>query len=200
MWRRGGPGVGEREAPMESSTNLLARARKGDRDALDRLCHRHRPELRRWARGRLPRWARDAVDTDDLVQDVLMHTVNRIEEFEPEHDGALQAYLRQALQNRLRDEIRRRRRRPEPDSLDSQAPDNEPSPLQMAVGAQNLERYEAALASLRLPDRELIVLRLEMGRSYDEIALALDKPSPNAARMAVMRALMRLAEVLTRES
>jgi RNA polymerase sigma-70 factor (ECF subfamily) len=185
---------------MESSTNLLARARKGDRDALDRLCHRHRPELKRWARGRLPRWAREGVDTDDLVQDVLMHTVNRIEEFEPEHDGALQAYLRQALQNRLRDEIRRHRRRPARESLDTDAPDDEPSPLEQAVGTQNLERYDAALASLRLPDRELIVLRVEMGRSYEEIAQALDKPSPNAARMAVMRALMRLAEVLSHES
>ena len=178
----------------ESSVNLLARARSGDREALERLFRRYRPILRRWARGRLPVWARELVDTDDLVQDTLIATVRRIETFEPHHDGALLAYLRQALQNRIREEIRRRGRGPDRDSLDAQTPDDTASPLERTVGLQNLERYEAALGRIRAEDRELIVLRMEMGLSYDELAEAAGKPSANAARMAVLRALFRLGK------
>jgi RNA polymerase sigma-70 factor (ECF subfamily) len=166
---------------------------------LERLVERHRPALRRWAAGRLPRWARDRVDTDDLVQDTLMQTVKKIEAFEPRHNGALQAYLRQALQNRLRDEIRHQRRSPKRAELDDATVVDEPSPLEMAVGQENLERYEAALTRLSDGDRELIVLRIEMGASYEELATAMGKPSPNAARVAVMRALLRLGEELADE-
>jgi RNA polymerase sigma-70 factor (ECF subfamily) len=183
----------------DSSIHLLARARAGDRNALERLVERHRPALRRWAAGRLPRWARDRVDTDDLVQDTLMQTVKKIEAFEPRHNGALQAYLRQALQNRLRDEIRHQRRSPKRAELDDATVVDEPSPLEMAVGQENLERYEAALTRLSDGDRELIVLRIEMGASYEELATAMGKPSPNAARVAVMRALLRLGEELADE-
>ena len=182
----------------ESSVDLLARARSGDRDALERLLERYRPVLRAWARGRLPGWARGIVDTDDLVQDTLIQTVRRIEIFEPHHDGALIAYLRQALQNRIRDEIRRRGRAPEQADLDSQHPDDAPSALERTVGMQNLERYEAALGRVRPEDRELIVLRIEMGMSYEELAVAVGKPSANAARMSVLRALLRLGEEIER--
>jgi RNA polymerase sigma factor (sigma-70 family) len=182
----------------DTSVDLLSRARRGEEEALDRLCRRHRGPLRRWARGRLPQWARDVVDTDDLVQDTLLHTVRRIDDFEPRHDGALQAYLRQALKNRLRDEIRRRRRAPARSELDSGVVLEAPSPLEETVGLENLERYDAALDRLREEDRELIVLRIEMGLEYDEVAQSVGKPSPNAARMAVMRALVRLGEEIAR--
>ncbi len=186
------------EGSAESSLDLLGRARRGDPEALDRFCRRFRPILRRWAAGRLPQWARDLVDSDDLVQDTLLRTVHKLDTFEPRHDGALQAYLRQVLQNRIRDEIRKKSRSPERDSLDPQTPDAGPSPLEESVGLQNLERYEAALARLDEDDREMIVLRVEMGLSYEELAAAVRKPSPNAARMSVMRAVVRLGEELKR--
>ena len=90
----------------ESSVELVRRARDGDRRALDHLFERYLPVLRRWAAGRLPRWARDLVDTDDMIQETLMGTFRNVGAFEPRHDGALGAYLRQALNNRIRDEVR----------------------------------------------------------------------------------------------
>jgi DNA-directed RNA polymerase specialized sigma24 family protein len=56
-----------------------------------------------------------------------------------------------------------------------------------------LNRYDSALQRLREPDRELVVARVELGLGYDEIAGLLDKPSVPAARVAVSRALVRLA-------
>jgi RNA polymerase sigma-70 factor (ECF subfamily) len=177
----------------ESSVLLLARARAGDRTALDRLMARYLPRLRRWASGRLPRWARDVADTQDLVQETLLQSFKHIDKFEVRGDGALQAYLRQSVMNRIRDEFRRAGRRPALEPLDSQAADTAASPLEQAIGREAVERYETALERLRPADREAIIARIELGFSHEELAVLLAKPSANAARMAVERALVRLA-------
>lgn len=106
------------------------------------------------------------------------------------------AYLRQALVNRIRDELRRARRRPPPALLESGHPDNSKSPLEVAIGAEAIERYEAALQRISESDRELVIGRFELEMTYDELAAAVGKPSSNAARMTVSRAVIRLAEEL----
>jgi RNA polymerase sigma-70 factor (ECF subfamily) len=168
----------------------------GDQDALNDLFRRHLPPLRRWARGRLPQWTRDLRDTEDLVQETLAQTLRHVDHFQPRHDGALQAYLRQAVMNRIRDEVRRVARYPAPGGLDTQDSFVDPtaSPLEQAIGIEALERYEAALERLRPEERELIVARVELQQGYQQIAAAHGKASPDAARMAVSRALVRLAE------
>lgn len=178
----------------ESSVELLRRVRGGDQEALDILLRRYVPALRRWARGRLPPWARDIAETEDLVQDTILKTFQRLDTFDYRHEGALQAYLREAVMNRVRDECRRAGRRPAGGPLDEQTPHEGASPLESVIGTQAVERYEAALTRLRADDREAIVARIEMGFSYAEIAVMLGKPSPDAARVAVSRALVRLAE------
>ena len=183
---------------VESSLALLARARAGDSAALNDLCSRYLPRLQRWAHGRLPSWARGALDTHDLVQDTLTQVIRHIHTFEPRHDAAFQAYLRQALLNRVRDEVRRVQRRPAGDPLDSGRPTSDPSPLEEAIGQEALERYEGALQRLKPEDRDAIVMRIEMGCSLAEVAEALGKPSTAAAHMAVSRALVRLSAEMSR--
>jgi RNA polymerase sigma-70 factor (ECF subfamily) len=141
-------------------------------------------------------WARGLVDTDDLVQDSLLQTFKRIEGFELRHTGGLQAYLRQAVLNRLRDELRRRHRQPHFEAVEAVDLEASGSPLEAAIGREEVARYEAALGRLRPEDREAIVARIEMGYDYVELAEALGKPSPDAARKAVQRAVLRLAEEL----
>jgi RNA polymerase sigma-70 factor (ECF subfamily) len=187
------------ESGVDSTFDLVERAKAGDRDALDRLFARYLPSLRRWASGRLPRWARDLMDTDDLVQETVFRAVKRIDQFESRHEGALQAYLRQAIVNRIRDEVRRTKRAPAVVELDEHASDRGASPLEAAIGAEALERYESGLARLRPEEREAIVARVELDGSYQDVAQALGKPSADAARMAVSRALLRLAEEMSRE-
>ena len=195
------PPAAESGSPgAESTVELLALAREGDAAALDRLYARYLSPLRRWARGRLPRWARDLRDTNDLVQDTLLQTLRHIGSFDYRRPGALQAYLREALINRVRDECRRVVRRPVPGAIDEDVAFNGPSPLEEAVGAELLGRYDAALARLGPHEREAVVARIEMGSSYAEIAEALGKATSDAARMAVGRALLRLAEEMRREA
>jgi RNA polymerase sigma-70 factor, ECF subfamily len=185
-------GKGESSASME----LLARARRGDATALNDLCTRYLPRMQKWAHGRLPPWARGALDTHDLVQDVLSQVIQRLGSFEPRHDGAFQAFLRTALLNRIRDEIRRAHRRPT-GVLASDRPAEGPSPIEEAIGSEALARYEAALRRLKPTDRAAIIARIELGLQYPEVAQTLGKPSVAAAHVAVSRALVKLAKEMS---
>ena len=188
-------GGGQPSAEADSSTaRLLAKARDGDKQALDDLFGRHLPPLQRWASGRLPRWARDITDTQDLVQETALQTFKRIEAFEPRGQGALQAYLRQALLNRIRSEFRHKGRTPGRDPLDSKVEDQGTSPIEAAIGQETLDHYEKALERLKPMERDLIISRVELDLSYQEIADAFEKPSMDAARKATVRALVRLAD------
>jgi RNA polymerase sigma-70 factor (ECF subfamily) len=182
----------------ESTALLLERARSGDPTALDALFARYIGPLTRWAGGRLPGWARSAADTQDLVQDVLLQTFKKLAAFEARGEGALAAYLRQALMNRLRDEVRRVKRKPIVGLLDSQVEDLAPSPLEAAIGSEAVDLYDRALAALDADDREAIIARLEFGYSYVEVADMLRKPSADAARKTVERAVVRLVREMDR--
>jgi RNA polymerase sigma factor (sigma-70 family) len=177
---------------VETTIELLARARQGDRAAIERLFTRHLKPLQRFAQGRLPSWARDLADTDDLVQDALLRTLNRLEGFESRHPGALQGYLRQAVMNRLRDELRRQARAPSRVDLEDEAL-AAGSLVEQTLGAETTAAYAEALARLKPEEREAIIGRVELGLSYGELALALEKPTADAARKTAQRALIRLA-------
>lgn len=186
--------------PAEEDTiSLINRARAGDNSALERLCSRYLPRLYRWATGRLPLIARTSVETSDLVQDTFLRTIRRLGGFEPQHPGAFPAYLRNALLNRLRDEIRKVARKPAHEALDGRDIDASPSPLEEAIGRDQAEQYELSLMKLKEDERAAVFLRVELELSYKEIAEAMNKSSEDAARMAVGRALIRLAEEMRNE-
>jgi RNA polymerase sigma-70 factor (ECF subfamily) len=178
---------------VTTTAMLLARARSGDDGAVEALCRRLLPRLNRWAAGRLPRYARSLVDTGDVVQEVLVRTLRHIAALDGAHEGAFAAYLRVALTNRIREELRRARRVPQRGELDTDRAGHEASPLEELIGHDAFDRYEAALAHLAPRDREAIVQRMELGMSHAEVAEALGLPSAEAARKAVSRALLRLA-------
>lgn len=190
---------GEGGSAANTTLELLVRARNGDHRALDEVFSREIPRLTRWARGRLPQWARGGLDTDDLVQDTVVQTLKRIDVFEYRADSALQAYLRQAIMNRIRNEIRRSRRHPAAKAIDSQVEGSELSPLQELIGKEALDAYDAALEKMTPSEREAIIGRIELDLSYKELAEALGRPSPDAARMAVGRALVKLAQLMDQD-
>ena len=184
------------DAPDASTTSLRLfwRARAGDHDALNLLFERLVGPLRRWTHGRLPAWARGAADTSDLVQEAVVGTLSRLGDFDPRQRGALQAYLRQAVRNRINDEIRRLTRRGAPVELDENDFESRESPLVDAIEEEERARYLAALDRLPAPERELVVARVELGYSYEQVALMAGRHTPDAARVAVRRAILRLAQ------
>ena len=183
-------------APHETTAVLLTRIRTGDAVARDRLFARVLPVLHRWAHRRLPLKARAARDTDDLVQDTLLKAFRRLDTFQARGEGAFLAYLRQILLNTLRDDARRAAVRPWGDAIDERLPDPGPSVVERAIGAERLARFERALEALPEEQRQAVILRIEFGYSHQQIAEAMDKPSANAARMVVARALLQLARKL----
>ena len=183
----------------ESSLDLLKRLQTGDASALERLIERYRPRMMRWASGRLPAYARDLAETQDLVQDSLVRAFRKIGMIEVRDEGALQAYLRQVLLNAIRMEVRRVRRKPAGTPIDAGMTADDATPLECAIGSQTLERYERALQGLRAEDRELVIAHVEFGFSHRELAQAFNKPTPNAARMALQRAMLRVAVAMKEE-
>ena len=180
----------------EPTIELVIRAKGGDREAVEALLQRCLPPLKRWAHGRLPIAAREYLDTEDLVQESAMHVLRRLDFFEPRHVGAMQAYLRLSVINRIRDEVRRIGRQPPPLELPDDHPSDWTSPLEVAIQAEAYDRYRQALTRLRSRDRELIVARIEMQWSAAEIEHRFGMPTIDAARMAVTRALRRLMRLV----
>ena len=181
------------ESGQEVSLRLLQLARLGDAAALDALLLRYLPRLRRWAAGRLPLGARGLLDTDDVVQETVVKAVRQLDHLDINDAGGLQAYLREALSNRLIDAYRRTGRRASETGLDSAIPAEDTSPLEAAIGRETMARYEAGLKRLKRTDRQAVILRVELCYEYDEIAGMLGKSSAAAARVAVSRALARLS-------
>jgi RNA polymerase sigma factor (sigma-70 family) len=185
--------------PLSDSTlDVLQRAQGGDEMAAKILIERALPPVRRWAHGRLPRYARSDGDTEDVVQDAFLRTLRRIKRFQHRTVGGLQAYLRQAVVNRVRDLIRGSKRHGITVGLDPEPHDWMPSPLEAAIMHQQLDRFLEALRRLRPADRQVIVWRIELGYTAEEIATRLGK-SKAAAGMTVTRAMTRLAKELNLE-
>jgi RNA polymerase sigma-70 factor (ECF subfamily) len=183
--------------PLDSTAVLIGRVKAGDSNAREQLVARYHPLLMRWAQGRLPSGSRGLADTSDLVQVTLLRVMDRLSEFEPRHEGAFLAYLRQALMNILRNEIRRSvhdPKHPIPESLT----DDRVTLIEEVIGREVMEAYETGLATLPEAMQEAVILRLEFGFSHREIADAIGSPSANAARMLVSRALEKLAKAMSK--
>lgn len=181
---------------LESTSHLLSQYRDGDLKARDELIERYLPMLTRWGRGRLPVFGRDLAETDDLVQITFLRALNNLDSFDSRRPGAFLAYLRHILLNTVREQLRRVGRQPNRTTLADTLPDVGDAPVDNAIGRQTLERYEAALEGLPENQQTAVILRIEFGMTFAEIAAELGAPSANAVRMSVSRGLARMAEAM----
>lgn len=185
------------QASPTTTTELLNRMKSGDARAGDSLFRRLLPRLARWTSRRLPSHAREHLDTADIVQDTLLRSLEPLHRFESRGDGAIDAYLRAIATNRIRDEIRKAARRPVRQTLEDRAVAD--SPLDAAITAEEHARYERCLRQLTPRDQAAIAGRLTEELSYQDLATRLGAPTPGAARVAVGRALVRLARAMERD-
>jgi DNA-directed RNA polymerase specialized sigma24 family protein len=169
-----------------STLDLLERFKLGDEQAVNLLVERSIPPLRRWARGRLPAWARGFAETQDLVQNVIVRALPRLKEFEARHPGALQAYLRQVVANHIRDEIRKVRPAPDQSSptvtpTPAYPPSNRPSDARHSTGTRpRSRRYVRPIAR---PSS----LVSSSSKATRKSPSPCRNPTPTAARVAVAR-------------
>lgn len=182
--------------PTQRTEDLLRRIQAGDMSARDALYQRCLPLLTRWAHGRLPRYARAMSETDDLVQVTLLRALANLATFESNGSGSFLAYLRHILLNEVRGEIRKQQVRGVKVDVETlELSDGGDSVVESLVGAQRLRDYEAALATLTRRQQEVVVMRIEFGMSYAEIALEVGG-NADSVRMLIARALRSMAQTL----
>ncbi len=187
-------------ADLLLTTQLVHDARQGNPAALDVLMTRYLPRLYRWASGRLPVHARSLMDTSDLVHETLLNAIQGLDDFEVRRPGAFQAYIRRGIHNRILDQLRWTVRRAGSSEISEDLVDPGHSPLENAIGADLLERYESARAQLQEDEQMFLHLRIELEFGYEEIAAIMDRPSGGAARMGVQRSLRKVARIMGHES
>ena len=180
-----------------SERELLVLARRGSWPAADALFERYRSWLRGWARGRLPRRARGAVDTSDLVQETLQRTFTHLTSFRSSQARALRVYLRRAVDNRIRDELRRAVFRQGAILPDGSVRTSDAAPqLGQLIDDETWRRYLDALQRLPDRDRRLIVGRAEFGYNSTQLAFIERLSSPAVARVMLGRAVARLSGLM----
>jgi RNA polymerase sigma-70 factor (ECF subfamily) len=188
--------------PEPSDEDLAMRARDGDRRATEDLLRRHQDRIARICR----RLCRDRHDAEDATQDALLAIATGLARFDGRSAFATWAY--RIAVNRSLDELRRRRRRPEPVAPDHRAPDHRdpdhrrgpgaaepPDPADLAVAARERDRVLGAMALLPDEFREAVVLRDVLDLDYAEIARLLGV-APGTVRSRIARGRGRLADAL----
>ena len=139
------------------------------------------------------------MDTSDLVQDALQRTFAQLTRLRSVHVTALRSYLRRTIQNRIGDQLRHatlRRRLALPNESIQLSDDAAPQ-YQQLLDNETWRRYLKGLKQLKPRQQRLIVGRLELGYSYRQMALIERLSTPDAARMAFQRALVRLSNVMS---
>jgi len=142
---------------------------------------------------------RSAIDTSDVIQDTMVATLPKLQHFDYRGPGSLRSYLRVVFSNRVRDEIRKARRRPRTADVDAglmSSPNR--SPLDGLLDRETSERVLAALGALDERDQLAVIGRYQLEYSYDQLAVILGKPTPEAARKVVARAIERLVREMAR--
>jgi len=130
------------------------------------------------------------------VQITFLRALTSMEGFQPAHKQAFLAFLRRILMNQIIDLVRKAERRKTSEFHEEVHRAPHPSQLECLLGKEALARYEAAFARLPADKQEAVMMRMELGFTYQKIAMAQGLPSDSAARMKVARALLLLAEVM----
>jgi RNA polymerase sigma-70 factor (ECF subfamily) len=190
---------------------LLAQARKGDGQALERLFGMCRNYVNIIARSQVESWLRAKVDASDIVQQTLLEAYRDFGRFQGGTEAEWLGWLRRILAHNAADFVRRYHQTDKRQAArevvlvkadDSQAPDGLANlPAEQETPSQALLRKERelqladALAQLSPDHCEVIVLRNLQRLPFDEVAKRMDRSRP-AAQMLWMRAMRKLHEAL----
>lgn len=199
--------------PSDKTEELLAGAKGGDDDALNRLIERHRDGVRRLIQMRLDQRIQRRVDVSDVVQDVMVEAHRRLREYLLAPPMPFHLWLRQIAKDRIIDAHRRHRvsgkrsvDREQPllgggaddrstQDLAAQLFDPEITPASAAVQRELTRRVEEAVHTLGEQDFEIVSMRHYEQLSNQEVAQVLGLTEP-AASMRYLRAVRRLRAIL----
>jgi RNA polymerase sigma-70 factor, ECF subfamily len=144
---------------------------------------RHYREIYRYVRRR----SRTDSDAEDVTQEVFADAARALASFEP-REGLPIAWLYAVAQRRLIDRARRQARRQEVAADTALELVAEPP---AEYGREVSEALRSGIERLPRPQQEVVLMKLVQGRSFAEIASALDA-GEGACRMRFLRGLEQL--------
>jgi RNA polymerase sigma-70 factor, ECF subfamily len=188
---------------------LLESVGRGDRQALEELLARYRPNLRTFVEVRLDPRLATRLDPSDVVQEAQLEAVRRMDDFLRRRPMPFHLWIRKMAYERLLD-LRRHHRRARRSVEREAVPDRsslllarpllagKPSPSQQLQARELAERVARAVTQLSEADHEILLMRHGEELSFEEIACLLQIESA-AARKRFGRALIRLQKVLSEQ-
>jgi RNA polymerase sigma-70 factor (ECF subfamily) len=172
---------------------LVWKFKRGSRDALCHIYEKYRDDLLRIAAGLL----NETAAAEDIVHDVFVVFVRSAKQFHL--TGSLKGYLARCVVNRTRNENLSRQRRQavslenaEPVASDSGRPDR------WIICSEEFTRLSNALATLPYEQREAVVLHIQAGMKFREIA-GLQGVSDKTAQSRFRYGLTKLRSILFSE-
>jgi len=183
----------------QESAALLRAARDGSPEALGQLYDRCAGRLLAIIRLRMGRDLRARLESRDILQNTLLKSFQRLDQFEGADGPSLIAWLARIAENEIRDQadFQHRQRRDVAAGVsldDTGAPPlaaRVRSALSQAIVSEETERLERALEALEPDHREVIILRKFEELSFREVAARMGR-SEDACRMLLARALTAL--------
>lgn len=192
-------------APEPSDEDLVRDIRRGDTAAAGLLVERHTPVLRAAVLQRLPRVLRPRVGPSDVVQETYSAAFLNLADFEDRGEGSFGRWLREILEHKIVDEIRRhmevgkRDARRDVHMNTGQEPNpgrrRTPSPVSEVVAAEQADVVRGAVEDLPSDYRTVLRYLLHDGMTAGEAGERMGR-SPEAVRKLYARALGRLADDL----
>ena len=167
---------------------LLRRAKRGDTDALREIYERYKHDLL----GLAVTLARDQAMGEDVVHDVFITFVRTAPRLRLR--TSLRSYLLTSVANRVRTLERVSTRRPQRSDLAANHRDRS-RPEQAAIENERAALIERAMQQLPYDQREVVILRLQAGMKFREIAVS-QNVSINTVRSRYRYGLGRLRELL----
>ena len=170
--------------------------------ALDAFYERCARKLLPIIRLRMGRALRSELESRDILQAVLLKSLQRLEQVQDPH--AVMAWLARVAENEIRDraDFRQRQKRDAARQTTLDAAADVPAPvrqaLSQAIANEQMARIEEALESMPAAEREIIVLRKLEELPFSAIGARVGK-SEDACRMAFARAMASLTLRLSRE-
>lgn len=174
---------------------LLQAAARGDADAWRHLVETYSGRVY----GLLYRQCGSSDLAEEITQATFVKVVTELPDYEEQ--GRFEAWLFRIAINRLRDELRRRKRQAFSVDFDSTPPEafgevaSGPGPSDAMHRREQVQRLRAAIDRLPEADRELLHLRYTAELSFAEIAETLDEPLGTVLARG-HRALKKLRDML----
>lgn len=186
----GGSGPGDRDAEIE---RLAIAARGGEPRALDAFLRAIEGQVVRYCRAKLSVGSRHTAH--DVAQDVLYAVCDALPRFQP-GSGPVMAFVMGIARFKVVDAFRAGGRdRSIPVDVVPDRPDPDGGPELAAVLATETDRLRGALGHLAEHHREVVVLRIALGYSAEEVARQLGTTA-GAVRVTQHRALAKLRALL----